>query len=113
MAAPGGGFGPSRTEPVSREEASMHISSVAPTQRVGVDMMCCTAPLQLVDEEFDVLEAFFCFLESGILKLLENVETFLHHLQVGGRWQDASKESVYVCVSVTVKPIKEQHGKCL
>lgn len=40
--------------------------------------------LQLVDEEFDALEGFFYVLEHGILQLLENVETYLHHLQVGG-----------------------------
>lgn len=39
--------------------------------------------LQLVDEEFDALEGFFQVLEQGILELLENVETYLHHLQVG------------------------------
>lgn len=39
--------------------------------------------LQLVDEEFDALEGFFYVLEHGILQLLENVETYLHHLQVG------------------------------
>lgn len=38
--------------------------------------------LQLVDEEFDALEGFFYVLEHGILELLENVETFLHHLDV-------------------------------
>lgn len=38
--------------------------------------------LQLVDEEFDALEGFFYVLEHGILELLENVETYLHHLQV-------------------------------
>lgn len=37
---------------------------------------------QLVDEEFDALEGFFYALEQGILQLLENVEVFLHHLQV-------------------------------
>lgn len=35
-----------------------------------------------MDEEFDALEAFFYALEDGILQLLENVEVFLHHLQV-------------------------------
>lgn len=39
--------------------------------------------LQRVDEEFGALEGFFYVLEHGILKLLENVETYLHHLQVG------------------------------
>lgn len=38
--------------------------------------------LQLVDEEFDALEGFFYVLENGILELLENVETYLLHLQV-------------------------------
>lgn len=38
---------------------------------------------QLVDEEFDALEGFFYVLEDGILQLLENVEMYLHHLQVG------------------------------
>lgn len=38
--------------------------------------------LQLVDEEFDALEGFFYVLEHGILELLENVETYLLHLQV-------------------------------
>lgn len=38
--------------------------------------------LQLVDEEFDALEGFFYVLEHGILELLENVEIYLHHLQV-------------------------------
>ncbi|XP_026213214.1 rho guanine nucleotide exchange factor 37 [Anabas testudineus] len=37
---------------------------------------------KLVDEEFDALEGFFYVLEHGILELLENVETFLHHLEV-------------------------------
>lgn len=45
-------------------------------------MSLCVA-LQLVDEEFDALEGFFYVLEQGILALLENVETYLHHLQVG------------------------------
>uniref|UniRef100_A0A665V200 Rho guanine nucleotide exchange factor (GEF) 37 n=1 Tax=Echeneis naucrates TaxID=173247 RepID=A0A665V200_ECHNA len=36
---------------------------------------------KLVDEEFDTLEGFFYVLEHGILELLENVETYLHHLQ--------------------------------
>ncbi|CAN9514652.1 unnamed protein product [Ophioblennius macclurei] len=36
---------------------------------------------KLVDEEFDTLEGFFYVLENGILELLENVETYLHHLQ--------------------------------
>lgn len=36
---------------------------------------------KLVDEEFDALEGFFYVLENGILQLLENVETYLHHLQ--------------------------------
>ncbi|XP_071776342.2 rho guanine nucleotide exchange factor 37 [Centroberyx gerrardi] len=36
---------------------------------------------KLVDEEFDALEGFFYVLENGILELLENVETYLHHLQ--------------------------------
>lgn len=36
---------------------------------------------KLVDEEFDALEGFFYVLEHGILELLENVETYLHHLQ--------------------------------
>lgn len=36
-----------------------------------------------MDEEFDALEGFFYVLEHGILELLENVETYLHHLQVG------------------------------
>ncbi|KAM3613334.1 uncharacterized protein V6R79_024422 [Siganus canaliculatus] len=36
---------------------------------------------KLVDEEFDVLEGFFSVLEHGILVLLENVETYLQHLQ--------------------------------
>ncbi|XP_031722811.1 rho guanine nucleotide exchange factor 37 isoform X1 [Anarrhichthys ocellatus] len=36
---------------------------------------------KLVDEEFDVLEGFFYVLEHGILELLENVETYLYHLQ--------------------------------
>ncbi|KAK2904511.1 hypothetical protein Q8A73_011168 [Channa argus] len=36
---------------------------------------------KLVDEEFDALEDFFNVLEHGILDLLENVETYLHHLQ--------------------------------
>ncbi|XP_037317453.2 rho guanine nucleotide exchange factor 37 [Pungitius pungitius] len=34
-----------------------------------------------VDEEFGALEGFFYVLEQGILKLLENVETYLQHLQ--------------------------------
>nr|XP_040028935.1 rho guanine nucleotide exchange factor 37 isoform X2 [Gasterosteus aculeatus aculeatus]XP_040028936.1 rho guanine nucleotide exchange factor 37 isoform X2 [Gasterosteus aculeatus aculeatus]XP_040028937.1 rho guanine nucleotide exchange factor 37 isoform X2 [Gasterosteus aculeatus aculeatus] len=34
-----------------------------------------------VDEEFGALEGFFYVLEHGILKLLENVETYLDHLQ--------------------------------
>uniref|UniRef100_A0A8C2WNS2 Rho guanine nucleotide exchange factor 37 n=1 Tax=Cyclopterus lumpus TaxID=8103 RepID=A0A8C2WNS2_CYCLU len=38
---------------------------------------------KLVDEEFDALEGFFYVLEHGILELLENVETYLYHLQVG------------------------------
>ncbi|XP_047440342.1 rho guanine nucleotide exchange factor 37 [Mugil cephalus] len=37
---------------------------------------------KLVDEEFDALEGFFYVLENGILQLLENVETYLHHLQM-------------------------------
>lgn len=37
----------------------------------------------MVDEEFDALEGFFYVLEHGILELLENVEMYLHHLQVG------------------------------
>ncbi|XP_037531407.1 rho guanine nucleotide exchange factor 37 [Nematolebias whitei] len=36
---------------------------------------------KLVDEEFDALEGFFNILENGILVLLENVETYLLHLQ--------------------------------
>uniref|UniRef100_A0A3Q3VN76 Uncharacterized protein n=1 Tax=Mola mola TaxID=94237 RepID=A0A3Q3VN76_MOLML len=36
---------------------------------------------KLVDEEFDALEGFFYVLEHGILELLENVETYLLHLQ--------------------------------
>uniref|UniRef100_A0A8D3A288 Rho guanine nucleotide exchange factor 37 n=1 Tax=Scophthalmus maximus TaxID=52904 RepID=A0A8D3A288_SCOMX len=36
---------------------------------------------KLVDEEFDALQDFFYVLEHGILELLENVETYLHHLQ--------------------------------
>ncbi|XP_068596744.1 rho guanine nucleotide exchange factor 37 [Brachionichthys hirsutus] len=36
---------------------------------------------KLVDEEFDALEAFFYFLERGILQLLDDVETYLLHLQ--------------------------------
>ncbi|XP_023184610.1 rho guanine nucleotide exchange factor 37 isoform X1 [Xiphophorus maculatus] len=36
---------------------------------------------KLVDEEFDTLEGFFNILEYGILVLLENVETYLFHLQ--------------------------------
>ncbi|XP_029918116.1 rho guanine nucleotide exchange factor 37 isoform X2 [Myripristis murdjan] len=36
---------------------------------------------KLVDEEFDALEGFFYVLENGILQLLENVETYLDHLQ--------------------------------
>ncbi|XP_070818371.1 rho guanine nucleotide exchange factor 37 [Chaetodon trifascialis] len=36
---------------------------------------------KLVDGEFDALEGFFYVLEHGILQLLENVETYLHHLQ--------------------------------
>ncbi|XP_038147084.1 rho guanine nucleotide exchange factor 37 isoform X1 [Cyprinodon tularosa] len=36
---------------------------------------------KLVDEEFDALEGFFNILEDGILVLLENVETYLLHLQ--------------------------------
>ncbi|KAM8848147.1 rho guanine nucleotide exchange factor 37 [Synchiropus picturatus] len=36
---------------------------------------------KLVDEEFDALEGFFYVLEHGILLLLENVETYLRHLQ--------------------------------
>ncbi|XP_076595638.1 rho guanine nucleotide exchange factor 37 [Chaetodon auriga] len=36
---------------------------------------------KLVDGEFDALEGFFNVLEHGILELLENVETYLHHLQ--------------------------------
>lgn len=36
---------------------------------------------KLVDEEFDALEYFFNILEDGILVLLENVETYLFHLQ--------------------------------
>uniref|UniRef100_A0A672GHK8 Rho guanine nucleotide exchange factor (GEF) 37 n=1 Tax=Salarias fasciatus TaxID=181472 RepID=A0A672GHK8_SALFA len=36
---------------------------------------------KLVDEEFDALEGFFYVLENAILELLENVETYLHHLQ--------------------------------
>uniref|UniRef100_A0A3Q3IIF1 Rho guanine nucleotide exchange factor (GEF) 37 n=1 Tax=Monopterus albus TaxID=43700 RepID=A0A3Q3IIF1_MONAL len=36
---------------------------------------------KLVDEEFDALEGLFNVLERGILDLLENVETYLHHLQ--------------------------------
>ncbi|XP_051810307.1 rho guanine nucleotide exchange factor 37 [Acanthochromis polyacanthus] len=36
---------------------------------------------KLVDEEFDALEGFFYVLENGILELLENVETYLNHLQ--------------------------------
>ncbi|XP_055015134.1 rho guanine nucleotide exchange factor 37 isoform X2 [Boleophthalmus pectinirostris] len=37
---------------------------------------------KLVDEEFDALEGFFYLLEKCILELLENVETYLNHLQV-------------------------------
>lgn len=36
---------------------------------------------KLVDEEFDALEDFFYLLERSILELLENVETYLNHLQ--------------------------------
>uniref|UniRef100_A0A3Q0RXU7 Rho guanine nucleotide exchange factor (GEF) 37 n=1 Tax=Amphilophus citrinellus TaxID=61819 RepID=A0A3Q0RXU7_AMPCI len=36
---------------------------------------------KLVDEEFDALEGFFYVLEDGILELLEDVETYLQHLQ--------------------------------
>ncbi|XP_058505057.1 rho guanine nucleotide exchange factor 37 [Solea solea] len=36
---------------------------------------------KLVDEEFDALEGLFYVLEHGILQLLDNVETYLHHLQ--------------------------------
>ncbi|XP_053285465.1 rho guanine nucleotide exchange factor 37 [Pleuronectes platessa] len=36
---------------------------------------------KLVDEEFNILEGFFHVLGHGILQLLENVETYLHHLQ--------------------------------
>ncbi|KAJ0002506.1 hypothetical protein NQD34_007655 [Periophthalmus magnuspinnatus] len=36
---------------------------------------------KLVDEEFDALEGFFYLLEKCILELLENVETYLSHLQ--------------------------------
>lgn len=41
------------------------------------------SPTQLVDEEFDALEMFFYLLEKGILELHDNVEAYLHHLQVG------------------------------
>ncbi|KAM6923520.1 rho guanine nucleotide exchange factor 37 [Xenentodon cancila] len=37
---------------------------------------------KLVDEEFDALEGFFYVLENGILELLDNVETYLLHLQM-------------------------------
>lgn len=37
---------------------------------------------KLVDEEFDALEEFFYLLEKCILELLENMETYLTHLQV-------------------------------
>lgn len=37
---------------------------------------------KLVDEEFDAQEGFFYLLEKCILELLENVETYLTHLQV-------------------------------
>lgn len=36
-----------------------------------------------MDEEFDALEGCFCAVEQGVLQLLENVEAYLHHLQVG------------------------------
>ncbi|XP_045887225.1 rho guanine nucleotide exchange factor 37 [Micropterus dolomieu] len=36
---------------------------------------------KLVDEEFDALQGFFDVLDHGILELLENIETYLHHLQ--------------------------------
>lgn len=49
--------------------------------------------LQLVDEEFDALEGFFYVLEHGILELLENVETYLHHLQVSSAWLIRSAEN--------------------
>lgn len=58
-------------------------------------MFLCVA-LQLVDEEFDALEGFFYVLEQGILALLENVETYLHHLQVGRRLQPQTAENVLV-----------------
>lgn len=44
--------------------------------------MFALSALQLVDEEFDALEGLFCVLEQGIIELLKNVETYLHHLQV-------------------------------
>lgn len=37
---------------------------------------------KLVDEEFDAQEGFFYLLEKCVLELLENVETYLSHLQV-------------------------------
>lgn len=62
-------------------------SCVFPVRDVRVFISSFPVPLlQLVDEEFDALEGFFYVLEHGILELLENVETYLHHLQVSSAW---------------------------
>lgn len=54
-----------------------------------------------MDEEFDALEGFFYVLENGILQLLEDVETYLHHLQV-------SSECT-ISASLYQKPKPEHH----
>lgn len=59
--------------------------------QIYVSLSLCVV-LQLVDEEFDALEGFFYVLEHGILELLENVETYLHHLQV--KWNENSDMSI-------------------
>lgn len=80
-------------------------------------MLLCVA-LQLVDEEFDALEGFFYVLEQGILALLENVETYLHHLQVSRRFQTKpnflgqtiKKKNPQSCVKMTRRAAELQNS---
>lgn len=80
-------------------------------------VLLCVA-LQLVDEEFDALEGFFYVLEQGILALLENVETYLHHLQVSRRFQTKpnflgqtiKKKNPQSCVKMTRRAAELQNS---
>ncbi|CAL9707491.1 unnamed protein product [Knipowitschia caucasica] len=57
---------------------------------------------KLVDEEFDSLEGFFYLLEKCILELLENVETYLTHLQV---FLSCKTEEFDLCLDGQREPI--------